>query len=57
MLVLTRKLNEQIVFGDSIRIAVLETRGTEVDLTIEAPAENMIRIEAPPERGGRKAGS
>jgi carbon storage regulator CsrA len=57
MLVLTRKLNEQIVVGDCIRITVLETRGTEVDLTIEAQTENMIRIEARPERGGRKAGS
>jgi carbon storage regulator len=37
MLVLSRKSNERILVGDSIRITVLETRGTEVRLGFEAP--------------------
>lgn len=58
MLVLTRKSNEQIVVGDSIRITVLETRDTEVVLAIEAPAETMIRREAKfPERRVQNAGT
>jgi carbon storage regulator CsrA len=44
MLVLARKSNEQIIIGDTIRITVLETRGTEVLLAVEAPAEDLIRI-------------
>lgn len=55
MLVLTRKSNEQIVVGDSIRIRVLETRDTEVILGIEAPAEYTIRSEEKlPDFAGRK---
>jgi hypothetical protein len=58
MLVLTRKTNEQIVVGDSIRITVLETRDSEVVLAIEAPAENMIQsAEKLPDRGSPKARS
>ncbi len=58
MLVLTRKTNERIVVGDTIRITVLETRDTEVVLAIEAPAENTIhRGEKLSDRGERKAGS
>jgi hypothetical protein len=58
MLVLTRKTNEQIVVGDSIRITVLETRDTEVVLAIEAPDENLIEnAEKRPDRGSPKARS
>ncbi len=58
MLVLTRKSDERIVIGDSIRITVLELRGTEVILAVEAPPENTIHGgEKLPERGGQKAGS
>jgi carbon storage regulator CsrA len=55
MLILTRKTNEQVIVGGSIRITVLETRGTEVVLAIEAPAEKTIqRAELLSDPGGRK---
>lgn len=37
MLLLTRKANEQIIIGDNICITVLETRGGQVKIGIEAP--------------------
>jgi carbon storage regulator CsrA len=56
MLVFTRKPNEQIVVGDSIRITVLEIREREVVLAIEASAESAIQTaETLPDGGGRKA--
>ncbi len=39
MLVLSRKLNQQIRIGDRITVTVLEIRGNRVRLGIEAPAE------------------
>lgn len=44
MLVLTRKLNEQIIIGNqAITIKVVDVRGGRVRLGIEAPAD--VRIE------------
>ncbi|MBN1243009.1 MAG: carbon storage regulator CsrA [Spirochaetales bacterium] len=37
MLVLSRKLNERIIVGDDIVISVVEVRGDQVKLGIEAP--------------------
>ena len=37
MLVLTRKLNEAIRIGDDIKITVVEVKGNQVRLGIEAP--------------------
>ncbi|GIW42591.1 MAG: hypothetical protein KatS3mg076_3168 [Candidatus Binatia bacterium] len=42
MLVLTRKLGQSIRIGDSIRIQVVEVRGNQIRLGIEAPPE--IRV-------------
>ena len=42
MLVLSRKLNEQIQVGDGVTITVLEIRGAKVRLGIEAPAEVRV---------------
>jgi len=39
MLILSRKLNEQIVIGDRIVITVVAIRGGNVRLGIEAPAD------------------
>ncbi len=37
MLILARKLNERIVIGDSIEIAVVDIKGDQVKLGIMAP--------------------
>ena len=38
MLILTRKLGEQIAIGDDIRITLLDIKGKHVRIGIEAPA-------------------
>jgi carbon storage regulator len=42
MLILARKVNETIVIGDKIRMSVVEIRGDQVKLGIEAPQEVSI---------------
>jgi len=42
MLVLTRKVGEEILIGDSIKIKVIEISGSKVRLGIDAPAEMRI---------------
>ncbi len=59
MLVLTRKPNESILVGENIRITVIEVRGDQVKLGIEAPKtvpifrEEIIR---PGSETGKEAG-
>ncbi len=43
MLVLTRKVGERIVLGQSIVVRVLQTRNGRVRLGIEAPPEVSVR--------------
>jgi carbon storage regulator len=43
MLILTRKVDEVILIGDDIRIKVVEIRGKQVRLGIEAPAHLAIK--------------
>jgi carbon storage regulator len=43
MLVLTRKIGEQIVVGDDIRVTVLAVNGQRARVGIEAPPEVLIR--------------
>jgi len=43
MLVLTRKVREQIVLGKDIRVTVLAIEGDRVRLGFSAPAEVIIR--------------
>jgi carbon storage regulator len=45
MLVLSRKIGEEIVIGDNIRLAVLAIRGKQVRLGFAAPASVPIRRE------------
>lgn len=39
MLVLSRKIGEKIVIGDGIEVTVVEIKGRQVRLGIEAPAK------------------
>ncbi len=42
MLVLTRKLDEQILIGDDIKVTLIRVRGNTVRIGIEAPQEVRI---------------
>lgn len=49
MLVLSRKVGEKIVIGDTIVLEVLEIRGTKIRLGITAPKDvNILRGELVP---------
>ena len=58
MLVLTRKIGEQIRIGDTVTVRVLEVRGSQVRLGVDAPAEVRIYREEiyQPEREANGAG-
>lgn len=45
MLILTRKLGEAIAVGDEIKIRVLEIKGGQVKLGIEAPNDIAVHRE------------
>lgn len=42
MLILTRKIGESLLIGDNIRVTVLEIRGKQARLGIEAPADIAV---------------
>ncbi len=42
MLVLTRKVGQTITVGDDIRITIMEVRGTQVKLGVDAPRDVTI---------------
>lgn len=42
MLVLTRKVNQSIIIGDSIEVVVLEVRGEQVRIGIKAPRDVVV---------------
>jgi carbon storage regulator len=52
MLVLTRRVNERIVIGDDVTVTVLEVRGDQVRLGIEAPRDVKVFREEVLHRGG-----
>ncbi len=45
MLVLTRKIGEQIVIGDDIKIKIVEIKGKQVRIGIEAPRSIAVNRE------------
>ena len=42
MLILTRKIGESIMVGDHIRVVIVEVKGRQVRLGVEAPKETKI---------------
>uniref|UniRef100_A0A7C3SLP7 Translational regulator CsrA n=1 Tax=Desulfobacca acetoxidans TaxID=60893 RepID=A0A7C3SLP7_9BACT len=42
MLILTRKLGEGLFIGDDIRVTVIEIRGRQIRLGIEAPSHIVV---------------
>ena len=45
MLILTRRSGEAVIIGDNVRIAVLDIRGNQVRLGVEAPREVTVHRE------------
>jgi carbon storage regulator len=50
MLVLSRKVNEEIIVGENVRIKVIAVQGNKVRIGIEAPDHVTIRREEIPAR-------
>lgn len=42
MLILTRKIGEGIILGDDIRISIMEIRGKQIRIGIEAPTDVVV---------------
>lgn len=42
MLILTRKIGEQVAIGDQIKIFIVDVKGKQVRLGIEAPQETPV---------------
>ncbi len=55
MLILTRRTGETLVIGDSITVTVLETRGSQVRIGIEAPKDVPVHRQEVAERIAREA--
>ena len=50
MLILTRKVGETVLIGENIRIMVVQVRGKQVHLGIEAPPDLLVlRTEEKPD--------
>ena len=50
MLILTRKVGETVLIGENIRIMVVQVRGKQVRLGIEAPPDLLVlRTEEKPD--------
>ena len=57
MLVLSRKINEEIVIGENVKITVLQIKGNSIRLGIDAPKDiRIVRGELPPVSDPQMAG-
>lgn len=45
MLILTRKIGERLLIGDDVEITVLNIRGTQVKIGVNAPKEVSVHRE------------
>jgi len=45
MLVLTRKIDQGIMIGDNVKVIIVDVRGDQVKLGIEAPREVVVHRE------------
>lgn len=45
MLILTRKIGESIAIGDDVKIQVIDIKGKQVRLGIQAPMETVVHRE------------
>lgn len=43
MLIISRRLNEAFYIGNDIKVVILELRGSQVRIGIEAPKDKIIR--------------
>lgn len=43
MLIVTRKIGEQITIGDTIKVLVIEIKGKQVRIGIDAPGKISVR--------------
>lgn len=50
MLILTRRVGETLMVGDSVTVTVLGVKGTQVRIGIEAPRETSVHREEVLER-------
>ncbi len=57
MLILTRRSGEAVIVGDNVRIAVLDIRGNQVRLGVEAPREVTVHREEVYRRIAEEQGS
>jgi len=45
VLILTRKLGESITIGDDVRVTIIEVKGKQVKLGVEAPQQTTVHRE------------
>jgi len=45
LLILTRKIGETIAIGDDVKVQIIDIKGKQVRLGIEAPAETAVHRE------------